>query len=111
MKNQVDNLIHETRFIDVKPKMVKVWVASGNPQKINAVKTIIQERAEVVYYAVPSHIDQPIGEETLHCAYRRIQDLIRLNETGPEDIIVALENGLEIIDSPDSATKWALDKA
>jgi non-canonical (house-cleaning) NTP pyrophosphatase len=89
-----------------------VWVASGNPQKVRAAKLVFDDIGfEVRSVPVPSHIDQPVGDETLNCAYRRIADLKNIVSIGPEDLVVAFENGLDIIESPCATSKWALDKA
>jgi hypothetical protein len=57
---------------------------------------------------VPSRIDQPVGDEIWTCAYQRIEDVLdaKIKESSEEntirelDVIVALENGLEIITHP-----------
>jgi non-canonical (house-cleaning) NTP pyrophosphatase len=89
-----------------------VWVASGNPQKVRAAQLVFGDIGyEVKSVSVPSHIDQPVGDETLNCAYRRIADVQNAVWIGPKDLVVAFENGLDIIKSPHGKAKWAVDKA
>lgn len=91
----------------------KVWVASGNPVKINAAKEAFKKVFPEVTFefeskAVPSGIpDQPIGVDvTLLGASNRVKNLRKKGLTG--DFFVGMEGGIQYIGDDCFAFAWML---